>query len=319
MSDKLKAYLAFTSVSFFWGTTYLAIRIGVEVMPPALFAGVRFFIAGIVLGIVLLFRGDKLPPREELLPLSIIGFALLTLANGTVVRAEQYVPSGLMALIVATLPFSMVTLETLSPKGERLTLKRVLGLLVGFLGLLILLWPDLHLLEDGTYLQGIILALLAPIFWSAGSIYAKGRKLKTSLFMGAAVQMTVAGAILSLFGLATGEAAHFNYSTQGAAAMAYLVVFGSIVGYGSYIYALDKLPPTIVSMYAYINPVVAVLLGWLILKERFDIWMAIATTVILAGVVLVKSSSKEPASTEDSPSQADKIRSEESRFLAVNE
>ncbi len=288
-SEKVKAYLAFGAVSFFWGTTYLAIRIGVEVLPPALFAGVRFLLAGLILFTALLARGYKAPNASEWKHQAIIGIALLVLGNGVVVWAEQFVPSSLAALIVATLPFSIVTIEAALGKGDRLTGKKMLGLMIGFAGLVLLLWPDLQGAIQGTYLLGIIGLLLAPVFWSAGSIYSKYRQSTTRPFMAAAIQMIIAGLLLSLIGILSGELARFHFSVQGFAAISYLIVFGSILGYGSYIYALDKLPPSVVSMYAYINPVVAVFLGWLILDERLDLLMIIATVVILSGVVLVKS------------------------------
>jgi len=289
MDDKhlIKAYGAFAAVSFFWGTTYLAIRIGVETVPPALFAGLRFLMAGSVLMGFLKAKGYVFPRGRDLFDLSVTGVALLTLANGSVVWAEQYVPSSLAALIVATLPFWMVGFESVLPRGERVTLRQATGIIIGFFGLVLLLWPEIKNSLGSFYLKGILALFFAPISWSAGSIYAKRHKLNVHPLMSAASQMLVAGSLLTLFGFFAGEFNRLTFDPRGMAAMVYLAIFGSIVGYGSYIYALDKLPSSFVSTYAYLNPVVAVLLGWLILDERFDWLLITATIIILTGVVLV--------------------------------
>lgn len=292
--ERFKAYLAWAAVCLFWGTTYLAIRIGVQVLPPALFAGIRFFLAGSLFLFFLLLRGYRLPPRSELLPIAIVSIALLVIANGTVVWAEQWVPSSLAALIVATLPFWMVGMETVLPKGEALTVKKVLGIALGFSGLFFLLWPELKANLGSDYFKGILAMLIPPIAWSAGSIYSKYKRITTRPLMASACQMLIAGSILVILGGFWGEFGHLSLSVQGIGAILYLIVFGSILGYGSYIYALDKLPAAIVSTYAFINPIVAVLLGWLVLDERLDWRVALSAGVILTGVLLVKRSSVAP-------------------------
>ncbi len=292
---QFRAYLAYAAVSFFWGTTYLAIRIGVEVLPPALFAGVRFLLAGAIFAPLLMLKGYALPHRQDFLTLAIVGIALLAIANGTVVWAEQYIPSGLAALIVTTLPLCMVAMEAMLPKGEKLNARKVAGILIGFLGIIVLLWPDLQGSLEPNFLKGVIFILIAPISWGAGSLYQKYNRLKTHPLMAAAWQMLIAGAVLSIVGTASGEISRFRFTAQGMGALAYLTVFGSIVGYGSFIYALDKLPAAMVSTYAYINPVVAVVLGWLILSERLDWTVVVATVVILTGVFLVKTASRASA------------------------
>ena len=294
--DVIKAHLAWGAVCLFWGTTYVAIRIGVETFPPALFAGFRFAIAGIIVFIFLKLRGYSIPNRRELLDIAIVGITLLAIANGTVVWAEQWIPSGLAALIVGTLPFWMVGFEAALPTGDKLNLRKVIGILIGFAGLVLLFGPDLKGSLNTSYSKGILAISLAPCAWAVGSIYSKYRKIKTKPMMAAAIQMIVAGIILIFIGTIFGELQHLSFDFQGLAALAYLVVFGSIVGYGSYIYALAKLPASKVSMFAYVNPVIAVILGWLILDERLDWVVATATAVVLFGVVLVKSArSKKPA------------------------
>ncbi|MCJ7594673.1 MAG: EamA family transporter [Desulfobacterales bacterium] len=285
----VKAYGAWAAVCLFWGTTYLAIRIGVQVLPPALFAGIRFAIAGLLFAAYLRLRGHPLPGRGELLNIAVVGIALLVIANGLVVWAEQWVPSGLTALIVATVPFWMAGLESLVPSGPRLSARKVLGICVGFSGLLILFAPDLKRAFDAAYFKGILALLVGPFFWTAGSIYSKYRPIRSHPLMAAALQMVVAGAVLILIGAMMGEWGRFRLNFQGTAALLYLILFGSIIGYGSYIYALAKLSATVVSMYAYVNPVIAVLLGWLILGERMDWIVLAAMAFVLAGVLLVKS------------------------------
>ncbi len=286
--ELIKAYFAWAAVSIFWGTTYLAIRIGVEVLPPALFAGIRFLIAGLILIPILLLKGYSLPSKKDLIPISITGILLLTVANGTVVWSEQWVSSSLAALIIASIPFFMVGMEALMPNGEKLSLKKGLGILVGFCGIFLLLWPDIKGAINSAYLKGIMGLVIAIIAWAAGSIYSKHRDIKTAPFMSAAFQMLIAGGVLTLIGMVKGELSQFTFDPKGIAALVYLMIFGSLIGYSAYIYALAKLPTATVSTYAYINPVIAVILGWLVLDERLDWIVALATVIILLGVLLVK-------------------------------
>jgi drug/metabolite transporter (DMT)-like permease len=288
--EKITAYAAWGAVCLFWGTTYLAIRIGVRTVPPALFGGLRFLTAGVVFLAYLRWRGHALPQGRELLDMVIVGIALLVTSNGLVIWAEQWVPSSIAALLVATLPFWMAGFEAALPSGERLTLRKGMGIIIGFTGLVILLSPEIKTSFDMAYLQGVAALLIAPLCWSAGSVYSKSRPAKSHPLMAATMQMVVAGIILILIGGIFGEWQRFSLDAEGLAATAYLVVFGSIVGYGSFIYALAKLPATKVAMYAYVNPVIAVVLGWLVLDERMDWSVVLATAVVLLGVVLVKSS-----------------------------
>jgi drug/metabolite transporter (DMT)-like permease len=288
--EKITAYVAWGAVCLFWGTTYLAIRIGVRTVPPALFGGLRFLTAGLIFLVYLRWKGHAFPRGRELLDMVIVGFALLVTSNGLVIWAEQWVPSSIAALLVATLPFWMAGFEAVLPSGERLTFRKAAGIVIGFTGLVILFSPEIKTSFDVAYLKGVLALLFAPLCWSAGSVYSKSRPSKSHPLMAATMQMIVAGIILVLIGEMFGEWQRFSFDAEGLAATAYLVVFGSIVGYGSFIYALAKLPATKVSMYAYVNPVIAVVLGWLILNERMDWSVILATAVVLLGVVLVKSS-----------------------------
>jgi drug/metabolite transporter (DMT)-like permease len=284
----IKAYTAWAAVCFFWGTTYLAIRIGVQRVPPALFIGVRFIIAGVLFLAYLRWRGYPMPKRQDLLHMAIVGISLLVLANGLVVWAEQWVPSGLTAVIVATLPFWSAGLESVLPSGERLTLRKAVGILIGFAGVIILFAPEMGDSFDRAYWKGVIVLIFVPFFWSAGSTYSKHHPVNCHPLVAAGTQTLIAGVVLTAIGTLFGEWSVFTLNWKGMAAIAYLIVFGSIVGYSSFIYALSKLPMTTVSMYAYINPVIAIILGWLILDERLDWSVVTATTVVLLGVALVK-------------------------------
>jgi drug/metabolite transporter (DMT)-like permease len=287
--ETFKAYAAWGAVCLFWGTTYLAIRIGVRTLPPALFAGIRFFVAGSVFLAYLKIRGVSLPRKRDLLNIAIVGILLLVIANGCVVWAEQWVPSGLAALIVATLPFWVSGIEAIWPSGNRLNVLKILGIVVGFFGLVILFVPELKTSINQAYLKGVLALLFAPLSWAMGSVYAKYHPVRTAPLMAASLQMVIAGIILIFIGIILHEAPRFDLNLEGLAALVYLAIFGSIIGYSSFIYALAKLPAAKVSMYAYVNPIIAVLLGWLVLGEQLDWRVALATAVILLGVVLVQS------------------------------
>ena len=290
--EKLAAYAAWAAVCFFWGTTYLAIRVGLETLPPMLFAGLRFLIAGSILFFVMARQqGARLPIGREWLDISVVGVALLVIGNGAVVWAEQWISSGMAALLVATSPFWVAGVERFFSDGERLGARGVVGLLIGFGGLSLLVAPDLFgATLNGRYILGVVAIQLGCVAWSAGSVYAKRRPVGVSPLMSAAVQMLVGGVVLTLVGTLAGEWGAMSLTGRGVGALAYLIVFGSIVAYGSYTYAIQKLPLSIVTTYSYINPVIAVMLGWLVLSEPMGWRVLAATAIILGGVALVKTS-----------------------------
>src|SRR3712207_6004836 len=295
--DKFGAYGAWAAVCFFWGTTYLAIRVGLETFPPTLFAGMRFVVAGALLFFVMAWqRNARLPKGREWFDLGVTGLALLGVGNGAVVWAEQWVPSGMAALLVATSPFWAAALERAQKGGERVGLRGLLGMAVGFGGLALLVGPQLFGGEvNGKYLLGVIIIQVGCFFWQAGSVYAKRRPTGVSPLMASAVQMLWAGAALTLLGTLLGEWGGMRFSARSAGALVYLIVFGSIVAYSAYMFAIQKLPLPFVSTYAYVNPLVALVLGWLVLAEPLGWREGASAFVILLGVALVKTSPRELA------------------------
>jgi len=288
LTENAKAIFAWINVCVIWGTTYLVIRIGVGHMPPMLFAGIRWVIAGVVFITVLKWRGKSLPKANEIVHLAVVGLALLGFANGLVVYAEQWIPSGLTALLLTTVPFFMVGLESLLPKGPKLNATILTGLIMGLVGVCLIFGEDIKYLNDPDNLIGVFALSGAVFFWSTGSLYSKYVKVDVHPLMGASVQMLIAGIFLSVIGISIGEIPRLNFEINGLLSLAYLIIFGSFVGYASYIYALAKLPLSLVSTFAYINPVIALFLGWIILDEKLNFQIAIAAVVIIAGVFIVK-------------------------------
>ncbi|MFH1723448.1 MAG: EamA family transporter [Elusimicrobiota bacterium] len=286
MKEVAKAYWALAAVCLFWGMTYIAIRIGVRDTPPFLFASTRFLLAGCALLGYALVRGQKLPKGREWFDLAVIAFLLLGMGNGILTWAEQWVPAGIASLIIAFIPFWMVGFARLS--GETVTRRAVGGLAIGLLGLAVLVWPDLRMSGlDSGFARGAGMLLFGSAAWSFGSVYAKWRQPRTGPVMTIALQQFVGGSFLGAVGLFRGEWAMWDPSAASWAALLFLVVFGSIVGYSCYIYSLEKLPTERVAIYAYANPVVAVALGVLLLGERLDAYMLLGTPLVLAGIYIV--------------------------------
>ena len=284
----LRAYIAWIAICIIWGTTYLFIRIGVESIPPMLFAGFRWIIAGIIFITILRLNGKQLPKKEDLIHIAIIGIALLGFGNGLVVVGEQWIESGLAALLITTVPFWMVGTESFLPSGPKLNWMVITGLIVGSLGVGLIFGGDLKYIFEAKYLIGVISILGAVVSWSLGSVYSKYKKVSVHPLMSASVQMLIAGSLQIALGALLGNFTALHFTQSGLISLAYLVVLGSIFGYGSYIYAIEHLPLSLVSTYAYVNPVIALFLGWIFLDEQINIFIIIASVVIISGVVLVK-------------------------------
>ncbi len=286
--DNFKAYLAYTSICIFWGTTYLAIKIGVSEIPPFLFVGMRWFAAGTILTTYFILRGKKFPDIKELMQIALTGICLIGIANALLSVAEQWLPSGISSLIITTIPFWIVGMEAFLPSGPKLNSKIILGLLLGLVGVALIVAHNLHNLSSSSYIAGILALVGSMLAWSFGSVYSKYKKFKVDLFFGVALEMLIAGVVQLGVGIILGEGARFHIDEKGIFAVVYLMVFGSIFGYSSYIYAINHLPLSFVSTYAYVNPVIALVLGWLVLGEEMNWIIVLAAIVIFAGVTIVR-------------------------------
>jgi drug/metabolite transporter (DMT)-like permease len=282
--------IAFATVYIVWGSTYLAIRVAVETLPPFLLAGIRFLIAGGVMFAWLRWKGVPLPDRQQWLHSAIAGSLMLLGGNGLVVWAEQTVPSTLAALLVALTPAWFALLDWVRPAGKRPALQTAAGIIVGFFGVAMLVsGSGLSAPNGAANFSGVAALVLAGICWAAGSLWARYNAKPESPWMNAAVQMICGGAALLVLSCFNGEPAQFQYAhvhRQSWLALAYLVLFGSWLGFSAYVWLLKTTTPARVATYAYVNPVVAVLLGHLILSEPFGPRALGSAAVILAGVAI---------------------------------
>jgi drug/metabolite transporter (DMT)-like permease len=281
-----KVIFSFAAVYLIWGSTYLAIRVGVQTLPSALFAGARFAVAGVLLALYARLSGQKFPTHlREWRTIAVTAVFMLVCANGLVVWGEQWVPSNQAALIVATTALWLAGFGVLGSQGQHLSRHTVLGLAIGFFGAALLLLPQNGFTLENFWAQFAV--FMAAPAWAAGSIYAKRSQLTTPPLMIAAMQSLVAGIVFCLIGLADNETARWHGSPAAWMALAYLIVFGSCFAYAAYIWLLHEVSPALLGTYAYINPVIAVALGWFMLGETLNGAQLAGMVVILLGVVLV--------------------------------
>jgi drug/metabolite transporter (DMT)-like permease len=285
--------LGFALVYLSWGTTYLAIQAGVrdEHLPPALFGGTRVCLAGIVLLTYLALRGQPLAmPRQDWARVLLVSLLLFVAGNGLVNVAERTVHSGVTAVLAATTPLWIGLFEMLWPGGERLTGRGWLGLTLGLAGVLLVLADKLKDADGFLQEAGPFLVLGSAGSWALGSLVLRHKRLACSHLAAAAYQMVIGGGSLALIGCIAGELQRLpEHVTPGAiAAFVYLLIVGSLVGFVSFNWLLGHVPAAKVSTYAYVNPVVAVFVGWWLAAERIDIWFAAGLIVILTGVALVR-------------------------------
>jgi drug/metabolite transporter (DMT)-like permease len=285
-----RAYWAWLAVCLSWGTTFLATRIALESIPPFAMAGPRHFVAGVVVAVVLWLRGIKLPSRDTWGGHALLGLLMIGVGNGCLVWAQQFIPSGVAAVLVSVIPFWMIGVEAFMPNGERIRKQQVLGLVLGFGGIMMLTASSM----DNTVATwqiglGVIMTQMSCLGWAVGSAISKRHKRGENLFAATAVQIMCGGAVLMVVATITGEWTAVAPTAASLWAVLYLVVVGTFVGYVCYVYALKHLPVSIVSLYAYVNPVIAVILGSLLLGERFTSRMAIAIAIIFAAMLIVRS------------------------------
>jgi len=292
--------LCFGLVYVLWGSTYLAIDIAVQKIPPAFMCGTRFLVAGVLMLAYCHLRGLNIAcsPRR-LAQLAAIGILLLMGGNLTLSYAELYVPTGLSALLIAITPLWLLVLDTLLLGEHRISGRGMVGLALGIVGTVVLLWPELSPAGNLSRKElWFSIALLGSSFsWALGSVLSKRWGEGASL-SGIGWQMLFAGAANMLFALAIRDPARVVWTARGIEAIVYLVLFGSLVGYTSYIWLLGHVPTSKVSTYAYVNPVVALFLGWLVLHERIDRYMLAGSVIVIASVALVTAAKVHPRSAE---------------------
>ncbi|MGI9077395.1 MAG: EamA family transporter [Gemmatimonadaceae bacterium] len=281
---------AFAAVYVIWGSTYLGIRIAIETIPPFLMGGVRFLMAGAILYAWSRSRGDARPTPRNWLAATIVGGLLLLGGNGAVMWAEQYVATGIVSLLVAMVPLWIVLFEWIGPRKIRPTAGVALGVALGLVGLAVLAGPALWGGKEGVDPASVIFLMLGSMSWAAGSLYSRRSSLPSSSILAMGMEMLGGGALLLIFGLLSGELPRLDIgaiSGLSLFAMAYLVVFGSLIGFTAYIWLLRVQPAARVSTYAYVNPIVAVFLGWVILAEPVSRRTLFAGAIIVASVALI--------------------------------
>lgn len=289
---RTRAIFSFALVYFFWGSTYLAIAIGVEHLGAELMAGTRFLVAGVLMLGWCAVTGRKVRvSARDTLRLAVIGILLLSVSNTILGWAEETVPTGLAALLVSITPIWFLVIETWILRGDRLSRRGIVGLVLGIAGIVVLLWPKLHATSalGREQLFASVALLGGSCTWAIGSVLSKRWTTAADAFVGSGWEMTFAGLInLGVAGL-VGDYRSAVWTVRGVSAIVYLIIFGSWVGFSAYIWLLQNVPMPKVATYAYVNPMVAVFLGWLVLHERVDGYILAGSAVIVAGVALVTS------------------------------
>jgi drug/metabolite transporter (DMT)-like permease len=281
---------AFASIYTIWGSTYLAIRYAVETLPPFSMGGVRFLISGALLYVWARYRGAPKPTRLHWRNAIIAGAFLLLGGNGAVVWAEQMVPSGLTALLVSILPFWLVIIEWVRPPRKRPSGAVLGGLVLGFIGIIVLVGPGNFGGQGDVRPLGALVLILGSLSWAIGSFWSRDAKLPDSGLLTTGMEMLGGGALLLIVGVQSGELHRLDIhhvSHASALGFAYLITFGSLLGFTSYIWLLDKVSPAHLGTYAYVNPIVAVLLGWAVAGERLSVRTGVAAAIVICAVALI--------------------------------
>jgi drug/metabolite transporter (DMT)-like permease len=295
--------VAFGLVYVVWGSTYLAMRIGVESFPPLMLAGARHMIAGLILYPLMRHQSSERPTAQQWRTAFITG-VLLLVANGAVCVAEKTVPSGVTALLVATVSLWLVLLDWIRPGGSRPAARVIFGLILGFAGMALLVGPAHLGGSERVDPIGAAILIIASLAWAGGSLYSKHGALPKSPLLGVSMQALCGGVVLWILALFTGEIRAFHFAaitTRSWLALGYLIVFGSMIGFSSYIYILKNSTAARVSTYAFVNPVVALFLGWLIASEQITMRTIAASVVILTAVLLVITAPHKESHQTESP------------------
>lgn len=294
-NQKYKLIFAFGLVYIVWGATYLGIKIAIESVPPFMMAGVRHLTAGIILFTVVKLSGKMVIKREHVRSNAVIGALLLLGGNGGVVWAEKIVPSGLAALLVSMVPIWILLINWSVLKRGKPSATKSIGVVLGIVGLLFLISPMELLKAEGINLYGAIALMGASLTWSIGSVYTQYAPMPESKFAAISIQMLSGGSLLLLLSLLVGEFNYFDIAqvtSNSIFALLFLIVFGSLIAYSAYIWLLHTAGPSLTSTYAYVNPVVAVFLGWLIASEPMNLRIIISSVIIISAVVLITTDHK---------------------------
>lgn len=297
---RTKLILAFAAVYIIWGSTYLAIRFAIESIPPFSMAAIRFLVAGGVLFAWARWRSNERLTWTHWRSAAVVGFLLLVGGNGGVVWAEQTVPSGITALIIAIVPLWIVLLEWMN-NGVRPNVFTSLGIFLGLVGILLLIGPgEITGTDTDVDWVGALVLIVATISWAIGSLYSRRAHLPQSPFLATAMEMILGGLFLAVIGFASGETLNVSLaSTKSLFALGYLIVFGSMIGFTAYIWILRVAPPSKASTYAFVNPIVAVFLGWLLAGEELSLSVITAMAIIVTAVAIIIFSREKRVLTKD--------------------
>lgn len=308
-TPRVRLLAAFAAVYLIWGSTYLAMRFADESLPPFLMAGTRFLIAGALLYGWLRLRGAARPSRIHWRSALIVGVLLLVTGNGMVAWSERVVPSSLAALLISTVPIWIALLDWLRPGGRFPSRAALLGLALGFIGVALLIGPDALAAHGGAAASGGLVLLVVPLAalsWAAGSLYSRTAKMPPTPLLGTGMEMLVGGVLLLALSVITGEPAYLHPQTitiRSLLAVAYLIVFGSLVGFTTYIWLLRATTPARAATYAYVNPVVAVFLGWAFDSEPLTLRTLVAAAIIIGGVVVITTFQSHTTSARAAPAR----------------
>lgn len=289
-ASRAEIIAAFASIYVIWGSTYLAIRYAVQTIPPFVMGGTRFIVSGSILYLWSRYRGAPRPTSIHWRNAIVAGGFLLLGGNGAVVWAEQFVPSGLTALLVSILPFWLVIIEWVRPPRKRPNGAVLIGLVLGFVGIIVLVGPSAVGGHGNVAPLGALVLILGSLSWAIGSFWSRDAQLPESGLLTTGMEMLGGGALLIIVGALSGEFAQLDVhaiSKASAIGLLYLVTFGSLLGFTSYIWLLDKVSPARLGTYAYVNPLVAVMLGWAIAGERLSIRTGVAAAIVICAVALI--------------------------------
>ena len=298
---KSKIWLALFALYIVWGSTYFGIKVAIETIPPFFHAGVRFLVSGLILVIWQRAARHEMPTRKQWISTAIIGNLLLLGVNGLVSWAEQFIPSGIAALIIGSVPLFLVMAEAIRPHGVKPNGQSIVGLVIGFIGIYVLINPTEAVAGAGLNIFGVAALLSACLLWATGSVYSKSADLPKSSLMTTGAEMLMGSIGLFIVSLGTGELNGWypaEVSTRSLIGLGYLITIGSIVGFGSYIWLLQNAPISLVATYAYVNPIVAILLGAWLGNESLEPRIWLATAIIIGSVIFINSRSRSKVGKE---------------------